>query len=121
MDAILHAGSSVGPNYQGSRRVFKRVGAPTKPTSEGNAVINKPPASTAETNATDLGICGLDNMDSETKAKYDGQSQELRIELKTWEGNWVKAHGKKPGKEDIKQNPDIGILTFVPSSPAHPH
>jgi len=54
-------------------------------------------------------------MDSETKAKYDGQSQELRVELKTWEGNWAKAHGKKPGKEDIKQNPDIGILTSVPS------
>jgi hypothetical protein len=78
-------------------------------------VTKKPPATTAKTKATDLGIYGLDNMDSETKAKYDGQSQELRTELKTWEGNWAKAHGKKPGKEDIKQNPDIGIFTSVPS------
>ncbi|KAK0649390.1 DNA replication/checkpoint protein [Cercophora newfieldiana] len=47
-------------------------------------------------------------MDSETKARYEGQSLALRAELKTWEGSWAKDHGgKKPSREDIKQNPDI--------------
>ncbi|KAK4447723.1 putative dna replication regulator sld2 protein [Podospora aff. communis PSN243] len=47
-------------------------------------------------------------MDSETKARYEGESLALRAELKTWESAWAKDHsGKKPSREDIKQNPDI--------------
>ncbi|KAK1753077.1 putative dna replication regulator sld2 protein [Echria macrotheca] len=47
-------------------------------------------------------------MDAEKKAKYEAQSQELRVQLKTWENDWAKAHGgNKPSRNDIKQNPDI--------------
>lgn len=48
-------------------------------------------------------------MDSQTKAQYEAQSQELRAQLKTWENDWAKSHdGSKPSRNDIKQNPDIG-------------
>jgi hypothetical protein len=48
-------------------------------------------------------------MDEDTRAEYETQSQQLRIDLKTWETNWAKAHeGKKPGRGDIKANEDIG-------------
>ncbi|KAK0725430.1 DNA replication/checkpoint protein [Lasiosphaeris hirsuta] len=47
-------------------------------------------------------------MDKQAKAKYETQSQELRVQLKIWENDWAKSHnGKKPGRDDIKQNPDI--------------
>ncbi|KAK1829386.1 putative dna replication regulator sld2 protein [Podospora conica] len=47
-------------------------------------------------------------MDAQTRAKYESQSQDLRVDLKTWENNWAKSHhGKKPSRDDIKQNPDI--------------
>ncbi|RGP68165.1 DNA replication regulator sld2 [Fusarium longipes] len=47
-------------------------------------------------------------MDEDTRAEYESQSQQLRIDLKTWETDWAKSHdGKKPGRENIKANPDI--------------
>ncbi|KAM5345632.1 hypothetical protein ACJ41O_011493 [Fusarium nematophilum] len=47
-------------------------------------------------------------MDDTTKAEYETQSQQLRVDLKTWEVNWAKAHkGKKPGRGDIKANQEI--------------
>jgi hypothetical protein len=53
-------------------------------------------------------------MDDQARAAYEDESLQLRAELKTWEGEWASAHGgKKPGRQDIKQNPDIG-------SPDHP-
>ncbi|KAL6914383.1 hypothetical protein FSHL1_012056 [Fusarium sambucinum] len=48
-------------------------------------------------------------MDEETRAQYENQSQQLRIDLKTWETEWAKSHdGQKPGRGDIKANKDIG-------------
>ena len=48
-------------------------------------------------------------MDDRTKAEYEAKCQRLRLDLKTWEGNWAKNNGgKKPGRDDIKRNPDIG-------------
>lgn len=48
-------------------------------------------------------------MDDEARAAYESQSLKLRADLKQWEGDWANAHaGKKPGRGDIKQNPDIG-------------
>jgi len=48
-------------------------------------------------------------MDDQTKAKYESQSQQLRADLKKWENDFAKTHdGKKPAREDIKKNPDIG-------------
>lgn len=40
----------------------------------------------------------------------------LRAELKVWEKEFASNHGgKKAGREDIKQNPDIGrSLSFRP-------
>ena len=49
-------------------------------------------------------------MDVNTRAEYENQSQQLRIDLKTWETDWAKAHeGKKPGRGDIK-------ACFMPTS-----
>lgn len=48
-------------------------------------------------------------MDENLRAAYESQSQQLRIDLKTWETEWAKTHeGTKPGREDIKANQDIG-------------
>lgn len=48
-------------------------------------------------------------MDGEARAAYESQSLQLRAELKKWENEWAAARGgKKPGRDDIKQNPDIG-------------
>ncbi|KAK6699843.1 DNA replication regulator sld2 [Fusarium graminearum] len=48
------------------------------------------------------------NMDEDTRAEYESTSQQLRIDLKTWETDWAKSHeGKKPGRGDIKANEDI--------------
>lgn len=50
-------------------------------------------------------------MDDQTKADYESQSQKLRAELKSWETWWAKSHdGKKPGRDDIKRNADIGMV-----------
>ncbi|KAK7431596.1 DNA replication regulator sld2 [Neonectria magnoliae] len=47
-------------------------------------------------------------MDDATKAEFESQSQLLRVDLKAWESDWAKAHkGKKPGRDDIKANPEI--------------
>jgi hypothetical protein len=49
-------------------------------------------------------------MDDQARAGYENQSLQLRAELKKWENEWASAHGgNKPGRNDIKQNPDIGI------------
>ncbi|KAK5661755.1 hypothetical protein OQA88_9856 [Cercophora sp. LCS_1] len=49
-------------------------------------------------------------MDTQTKAQYEAQSQELRVQLKAWENDWAKSHdGSKPSRNDIKQNPDIAL------------
>ncbi|KAL2752123.1 hypothetical protein ACRALDRAFT_1083682 [Sodiomyces alcalophilus JCM 7366] len=49
-------------------------------------------------------------MDDQQKAALESQSLELRAELKSWESAWAKSHdGRKPGRGDIKDNPDIGI------------
>lgn len=51
------------------------------------------------------------NMDEDTRAEYESTSQQLRIDLKTWETDWAKSHeGKKPGRGDIKANEDIGMV-----------
>ncbi|KAB5533650.1 DNA replication regulator SLD2 [Coniochaeta sp. 2T2.1] len=48
-------------------------------------------------------------MDDTTRAEYESKSQALRAELKQWETSWAKTHdGKKPSRDDIKNNPDIG-------------
>ncbi|KAK4100401.1 hypothetical protein N658DRAFT_567514 [Parathielavia hyrcaniae] len=47
-------------------------------------------------------------MDALARAAYEEQSLQLRTELKKWENDWAIAHdAKKPGRDDIKQNPDI--------------
>lgn len=52
-------------------------------------------------------------MDDTTRAEYETQSQALRTELKQWESAWAKTHdGKKPSRDDIKQNPDIGMCSL---------
>ncbi|KAH8668939.1 DNA replication/checkpoint protein [Xylariales sp. PMI_506] len=47
-------------------------------------------------------------MEESERQKYEAKSQELRADLKHFEGEWAKKHdGKKPGRDDIKQNPII--------------
>lgn len=48
-------------------------------------------------------------MDDETKTRYETKAKDLKTDLKTWENEWAKTHaGSKPGRQDIKDNPDIG-------------
>lgn len=55
-------------------------------------------------------------MDDRARAAYEDQSVQLRAELKKWEGDWATANGgKKPGRGDIKQNPDIGACSCCPT------
>ncbi len=50
-------------------------------------------------------------MDPEQRSDYESQSLTLKRELKQWESQWAKKHkGEKPSQEDIKKNPDIGML-----------
>jgi hypothetical protein len=54
-------------------------------------------------------------MDGEARAAYESQSLQIRAELKKWESDWALAsRGKKPGRDDIKQNPDIGASIILP-------
>ncbi|KAL2268328.1 hypothetical protein VTJ83DRAFT_3174 [Remersonia thermophila] len=47
-------------------------------------------------------------MDDQARAAYEEQCLQLRAQLKKWEGEWAAANGgSKPGRADIKQNPDI--------------
>lgn len=53
-------------------------------------------------------------MDDKTKARYEAKSVELRADLKKWESDWADTHdGSKPGREDIKNNPDIGTCRLT--------
>ena len=57
-------------------------------------------------------------MDEKERLQYETQSQTLRAELKNWENDWAKEHqGKKPARNDIKQNLDIGRRFFCLSRP----
>ncbi|KAL8404952.1 hypothetical protein RB594_009727 [Gaeumannomyces avenae] len=47
-------------------------------------------------------------MDQDERESYELQSQHLRAELKTWENKFAQtSNGKKPSRDDIKQNSDI--------------
>ncbi|KAL1899150.1 hypothetical protein Sste5346_003072 [Sporothrix stenoceras] len=47
-------------------------------------------------------------LDATERATYEAESQQLRVELKTWETTWAREHGgAKPAREDISKNPDI--------------
>lgn len=51
----------------------------------------------------------IEIMDSQTKSEYEAKSHRLRLDLKKWETDWAQSHdGKKPGRNDIKENKDIG-------------
>lgn len=44
-----------------------------------------------------------------SREEFANQAVNLRLELKVWEKDFASSHdGKKAGREDIKQNPDIG-------------
>ncbi|EFX00937.1 DNA replication regulator sld2 [Grosmannia clavigera kw1407] len=47
-------------------------------------------------------------LETEERAKYEAESQQLRLDLKTWETEWARDHdGAKPGRADIKQHSEI--------------
>ncbi|KAI2631250.1 DNA replication/checkpoint protein [Xylaria nigripes] len=47
-------------------------------------------------------------MDEDTRQRYEAKSAQLRTELKQFEASWASRNGgKKPGHQDIKQNPSI--------------
>lgn len=49
-------------------------------------------------------------MDESTKASYEQKSKQLRADLKKWESDWASSHdGAKPSRQDIKDNPSIGM------------
>lgn len=42
-------------------------------------------------------------MDEPTRQRYETQSKDLRLKIKTWEVGYCNSHGgKKPSREDIK-------------------
>lgn len=47
-------------------------------------------------------------MDHQTASAVADQAVTLRAELKVWEKQFFSDHNKKAGRDDIKQNPDIG-------------
>lgn len=50
-------------------------------------------------------------MDEADRPRYEAQSKDLRLELKTWESDFAKSHnGSKPGRDDIKANPKIASM-----------
>jgi hypothetical protein len=52
------------------------------------------------------------NMEAEEREKLIERSNALRQELKTWEREFAAANnGQKAAREDIKQNPEIGIAS----------
>ncbi|KAI1149673.1 DNA replication/checkpoint protein [Nemania diffusa] len=47
-------------------------------------------------------------MDEDARCRYEAKSSQLRAELKQFEADWASRNaGKKPGRQDIKQNPII--------------
>jgi len=47
--------------------------------------------------------------DPATRGYYEAKSTRLRAELKQFEADWASHNGgKKPNRQDIKQNPSIG-------------
>lgn len=47
----------------------------------------------------------------QTKEPHE-ESWRLRLELKEWEKAFAAAHGgRKAGREDIKEHPEIGIIS----------
>lgn len=53
-------------------------------------------------------------MNKELSLLYEAKAKDLRSHLKAWESDWARTHrGKKPGRQDIKDNPDIGRSIFV--------
>lgn len=53
-------------------------------------------------------------MDDQTKSEYETKCQALRADLKSWESAWAKDNGgKKPGRDDIKRNPEIGRTSHL--------
>ena len=48
-------------------------------------------------------------MGLEEESGYKQQLNDVKGELKKWESNWAGDHnGSKPGRDDIKNNPEIG-------------
>jgi hypothetical protein len=49
-----------------------------------------------------------------SRAEVTDQAVNVRAELKVWEKEFASTHGgKKAGRDDIKQNPEIGRFTRV--------
>ncbi|GAW13447.1 hypothetical protein ANO14919_028330 [Xylariales sp. No.14919] len=47
-------------------------------------------------------------MDEDARRRYEAKSSQLRAELKQFEADWASRNGgKKPGRQDVKQNPGI--------------
>jgi len=50
-------------------------------------------------------------MDEDERNGYEATAQQLRADLKRFENEWATNHGgAKPGREDIKANPEIGTI-----------
>ncbi|TGJ87781.1 hypothetical protein E0Z10_g948 [Xylaria hypoxylon] len=49
-------------------------------------------------------------MGEDARRRYEAKSSQLRAELKQFEADWASRNGgKKPGRQDIKQNPSIAF------------
>lgn len=60
-------------------------------------------------------------MDAATRERYETQSKELRVKIKTWEVDFYKSHdGSKPSRQDIKNNREMGTLYSLSDPPPGP-
>ena len=48
-------------------------------------------------------------MDDEKRKALKTECEAVRLQLKTWEKKFAADNGKKPGRDDIKQNSEIGV------------
>jgi hypothetical protein len=52
-------------------------------------------------------------MDIIDRAALDEQKLVIKPILKAWENEFREKNGRKAGREDIKANPEIGMVAFI--------
>ena len=58
-------------------------------------------------------------MQDDARKEYEAKAADLKSQLKQWEGDVAKRNGgKKPSRDDIKQNPEIRTYSFCLSRSA---
>lgn len=54
-------------------------------------------------------------MDEQKRIALKAELEAMRVQLKDWEKKFATDNGKKPGRDDIKQNSEIGVYWPYPA------